>query len=147
MSHGTTDKMMGTSIDGNAAASNSAQAGSSPASPANTENATFEQREAAHAALGSYTMALSAHHTPSAVREAAQLDRHNALRDVGIDALGAYIAKCDASHRIPRQGEASRLVVDAMVDHAVRVTIQVGICTLLDKLESQPTYIDDATGA
>ena len=122
-------------------------AGSSPASPANTEGATFEQREAAHVALGDYMMALSTHHVPIAVREAAQLDRYNALRDVGIDALGAYIAKCDASHRIPRQEEASRLVVDAMAKHAVRITIMAGICALMDQLESQPVYIDDATGA
>lgn len=114
---------------------------------ANAENAPFDQCEAAHVALGDYMMALSTHHVPIAVREAAQLDRYNALRDAGIDALGAYIAKCDASHRIPRQVEASRLAVDAMVDHAVRITIRAGICALMDQLESHPTYIDDATGA
>lgn len=70
--------------------------------------------------------------------EASQLDRYNAMRDVGIDALGAYITECDNKGRFPRQGEAAERVVSAMVDHAIRVTIVPGICTLLDSLGHSP---------
>lgn len=84
--------------------------------------------------------------TGAANTEAEQLDRYNAMRDVGIDALGAYITECGDKGRFPRQSEASERIVSAMVEHAVRITIKAGICTLMDRLESQPIYIDDATG-